>query len=77
MNFNNTRIHLYYKWDNKALKVRIGPLIKDCANFSNYTVPIVAGHLRFPIQHSPSLIDYSFKHFEPCVFEIEAFIGQS
>ena len=49
------------------MEVRIGPLIKDCATFSSCMSPIVVGYLRFPIQHPPPLIDYSLKHFEPCV----------
>jgi hypothetical protein len=30
-------------------EVRIGPLIKVCATFSSYIVPIVAGHFCFLI----------------------------
>jgi hypothetical protein len=51
----------------EALEIRIGPLINDCATFSSRTVPTMAGNLCFPIPHPPPLIDYSLKHFEPCV----------
>jgi hypothetical protein len=43
----------------EALNIRIGPLIKDCAAFFSRTVPTMAGHLCFPIQHLPLLIEYS------------------
>ena len=46
----------------KALELRIGPLIKYYATFSSYMVHTVAGHLRFPIQYPPPLIDYSLNH---------------
>ena len=51
----------------EALEVRIGSLIKNCATFSSLTVSTAVGHLYFPIQHRPPLIDYLLKHFEPCV----------
>jgi hypothetical protein len=47
----------------EASEVRIGPLINDCATFSSCIVPIMARHLRFLIQHPPSLIEYLLKHF--------------
>ena len=70
MNFNTIRIYFYNNQDSnqgEALEVRIRLLINDCATFSSYTVPIVAGYLCFPILHPLPLIDYSLKHFEPCV----------
>jgi hypothetical protein len=47
----------------EALEVRIKPLIKDCATFSSRTVPTMARHLHFPIQHPLPLIEYSLKYF--------------
>jgi hypothetical protein len=51
----------------KASEVRIGPLINDCTTFSSRINPTVVGHLRFPIQHPPPLIEYSLKYFEPYI----------
>jgi hypothetical protein len=51
----------------EASEVKIEHLIKDCATFSSRTIPTVAKHLRFSIQHPLPLIEYSLKHFEPRV----------
>ena len=59
-------------------EVRIGPLIKECATFPSHTVLTMDGHLCFPIQHLPPLIEYSLKHFGPyVVLRLKLFIGQS
>ena len=61
----------------KALIVRIGLLIKDCAIFSSCTVHVVTQYLCFLIQHPPLWLTTRSNIWTLRSFEAEAFIGQS